>query len=81
MILGNHELDLSSLKKYDETLSNYLKVTIIEEVNNIGERDSTKAKEEKCIKRETFWQRQLKTLTTYGGLNIRNRPNRYTPNA
>ena len=71
LITENHEIDFRSNATYDESLSKLVKVTVIEAVRGIGEGDTTRVKEEKCEKREAFWQRQLKTLTTYGGLNIR----------
>ena len=71
LITENHDINFHSNSTYDETLSKVLKVTVIEAVQGIEEGDSTRVKEEKCERREAFWQRQLKTLTTYGGLNIR----------
>ena len=71
MITENHEIDFRTNLSYDESLSKLVKVTVIEAVQGIREGETTQAKEEKCEKREAFWQRQLKTLTTYGGLNIR----------
>ena len=71
LITENHNINFQTNSTYDETLSKVLKVTVIEAVQGIEEGDSTRVKEEKCEKREAFWQRQLKTLTMYGGLNIR----------
>ena len=77
MITENHEIDFRTNSTYDESFSKLVKVTVIEAVQGIGEGETTKAKEEKCEKREAFWQRQLKTLTTYGGLNIRDGARHY----
>ena len=71
MIAENHELNFDNIKKYDETMSHHIQVTLIEEVKGIDENESTQEKERKCERREAFWQRQLRTLTTYGGLNVR----------
>ena len=71
MIMENHDLDFSTTARYDETMSHHIKVTLIEEVKGINEGESTQDKERKCERREAFWQRQLRTLTTYGGLNVR----------
>ena len=71
MIMENHELDFSTTATYDETMSQHIKVTLLEEVQGINEGDNTQEKERKCERREAYWQRQLRTLTTYGGLNIR----------
>ena len=65
-----HEVDFSSRPKYDNSLSNHLRVTILEQVNvNVG--DSRADKEAKCEAREGFWQTQLRTLHASGGLNKR----------
>ena len=66
-----HDLDFSNYRNYDESLSKTISVTIIEQVNGIRESDSTEVKEAKCEKREAYWQRQLKTLKSFGGLNKR----------
>ena len=71
LINENHDLDFSNFKKYDESLSKCVSVTLIEKVKGINENDDILAKEAKCEKREMYWQRQLKTLTVYGGLNKR----------
>ena len=71
MITENHEIDFRTNLSYDESLNKLVRVTVIEAVQGIGKGETTKVKEEKCEKREAFWQRQLRTLTTYGGLNIR----------
>ena len=71
MITENHDLNFDNIKKYDETMSHHIRVTLIEEVRDIHENESTQEKERKCERREAFWQRQLRTLTTYGGLNVR----------
>ena len=77
MITENHEIDFSTNLSYDESLSKLVKVTVIEAVQGIREGETTQAKEQKCEKREAFWQRQLRTLTTYGGLNIRDGARHY----
>ena len=77
MITENHEIDFQTYSTYDESLSKLVRVTVIEAVQGIEKGDSTKVKEEKCEKREAFWQRQLRTLTTYGGLNIRDGARHY----
>ena len=71
MITENHDLDFSDFRKYDESHSKSIRVTLIEKVLGINEGDSIEVKEEKCEKREAYWQKQLKTLRTYGGLNKR----------
>ena len=71
LITEKHNLDFTSYKKYDETLCKHVRVTIIEKVENINENDSIDVREKKCEKREAYWQRQLRTLQTYGGLNKR----------
>ena len=71
LINENHNLDFSDYKKYDESLSKCVSVTVIEVVGGINSEDSIEVKEAKCEKREAYWQRQLKTLTVYGGLNKR----------
>ena len=71
LIKENHDLDFSNFKNYDESLSKCVAVTVIEKVKGINENDSILVKEAKCEQRESYWQRQLKTLTVYGGLNKR----------
>ena len=71
LIKENHNLDFSSYILFDETLSKNIKVTLIERVNGIEERDEKAVVEEKCARRELYWQRQLKTFQIYGGLNKR----------
>ena len=71
LIKENHDLDFTNYKKYDESLSKNIRVILIESVNGIEEGDSKEVVEGKCAKRESYWQRQLKTLQVYGGLNIR----------
>ena len=71
MIVENHDLDFCNIHKYDESHSKSIRVTLIEKVNNLNPGDSIAVKEAKCERREAFWQRQLKTLRTYGGLNKR----------
>ena len=60
-------------------MSKHINVTVIEIVENICDGDTIQVKEEKCEKRELFWQRQLRTFTTYGGLNIRGGNKYYLP--
>ena len=71
LIKEKHDLDFNSMAKYDETLSKYVTITLIEKVKGIEASDSSKVKEDKCERREAYWQRELKTLTVYGGLNKR----------
>ncbi len=55
---------------YDESLGKCLNVTLIEEVD-LGSATTTAEKEAMCEKREGYWQTQLKTLRTGGGLNTK----------
>ena len=71
LINENHNLDFTTYKKYDESLSKCVSVTLIEKVKGINDNDDIPTKEAKCEKREAYWQRQLRTLTVYGGLNKR----------
>ena len=71
MITENHDLDFSNIRKYDESHSKSIRVTLIEKVKDLRVTDSTEEKERKCERREAFWQTQLKTLRVYGGLNKR----------
>ena len=63
-------IDFSSRNKYDETLSKHVRVTILEQVR-VEKGDNRAQREAKCEAREGYWQTQLKTLNTYGGLNVR----------
>ena len=66
----HNDIDFSSHSNYDKTLSRHVRVTLIEKVN--VEAGASKAqKEAKCEEREGYWQTQLKTLSIYGGLNVR----------
>ena len=71
LIKENHNLDISDFRKYDESLSKSVSVTIIEKVKGVLDTDSIEIKEAKCERREAYWQRQLKTFKNYGGLNKR----------
>ena len=68
--LVKHEIDFSSTANYDKSLSQHLRVTILEQVK-VDTGDSRAEKEAKCEAREGFWQTQLRTLHTCGGLNKR----------
>ena len=59
LITENHDLDFTNYKKYDETLSKHVRVTIIEKVEGINGNDSIEVREKKCEKREAYWHRQL----------------------
>ena len=64
------DIDFSSRKNYDQSLSKHIRIIILEKVDvDIGA--SREQKEAKCEEREGYWQTQLKTLQTYGGLNVR----------
>ena len=63
-----HDIDFSSIKNYDQSLCKHVRVTLIEQVK-VEPGDSKAQKEAKCEAREGFWQTQLKTLQSYGGLN------------
>ncbi len=67
----DHNLDFSSVKVYDDSLSKHLRVTLIEDVD-LASNLSNSDKEKVCQERETFWQTQLKCFVRYGGLNKRN---------
>ena len=54
----DHDIDFSNYRKYDETLSKCVTVTLIEKVKNIKDNDDLKTREEKCEKRENFWQKR-----------------------
>ena len=63
-----HNIDFSSTSNYDCTLSKHVNVTLLEKV----EVDPTMTKadiEAKCEAREGYWQTQLKSMSSYGGLN------------
>ena len=64
----DHNIDFSSTKLYDESLGRCLNITLIEKVD-LGNASTTAEKEAKCETREGYWQTQLKTLRTGGGLN------------
>ena len=64
----DHQLDHSSLKNYDESLSKSIRVTLIEKVD-IQEGDSVEERDRKCESREGYWMTQLRTLQRFGGLN------------
>ncbi len=66
----HNDIDFSSIKNHDSSLSKHIRVTLIEKVK-VDPQDSRAEKEAKCEAREGFWQTQLKTLQTYGGLNKR----------
>ena len=70
-IENDHKLNRSSVKDLEDTLSQHLKVTLIERVE-FPEGFSSSQKEELCQTRETYWQNQLKCFTRFGGLNKRN---------
>ena len=63
-----HDIDFSSIINYDQSLCKHVRVTLIEQVK-VEPGDSKAQKEAKCEAREGFWQTQLKTLQSYGGLN------------
>ena len=64
------DIDFSNRNSYDTSLSNHVRVTIIERV--IIDPGASKAEKEAiCEEREGYWQTQLKTLHVYGGLNVR----------
>ena len=66
----DHDVDFSSRKSYDVSLSRHLRVTLLEKVD-VSDCRNQSQREAKCEKREGYWQNQLKTLVTYGGLNKR----------
>ena len=71
LLSNNHDdIDFSSIKNYDDSLSKHIRVTLIEKVK-VEPNDSRSVKESKCEAREGFWQTQLRTLQPYGGLNKR----------
>ena len=67
---SGHTLDTTSQIAYTNCLKEQLKVIIIEKVV-VNDNDSKETKIKKCEKREGYWQTQLKCMTRYGGLNIR----------
>ena len=71
LLTCEHEgIDFTNRHTYDKSLSKHIKVTLIEQVR-VEPGDSKEQKEAKCEAREGYWQTQLKTLQTYGGLNKR----------
>lgn len=64
-----HQLDKeASLSIFDAQLSKLLRVTIIDQVQMV-ETDSDTLRIKRLKERETYWQHQLRTLETFGGLN------------
>ena len=64
-----HTWDSSSITKYNETLSQVLKVKIIDKID-FQPKDSKIIKMRKVKEREGYWQTQLRTMVRYGGLNV-----------
>ena len=72
-ILSNddlHPLDRSSFKSYDESLSQLVDITLIEDVK-IDAKASKEEAKRICQAREAFWHEELRTLSAFGGLNKR----------
>ena len=66
-----HQLDKgAAISIFDAQLSKLLRVTIVDQVQML-ETDSDTLKIKRLKERETYWQHQLRTLETYGGLNKR----------
>ena len=56
---------------YEPTLAKELEVTLIDQV--VPESwDSAETITKKLLKKESYWQHQLRTLEADGGLNVRN---------
>ena len=60
-----HPIDKSSHKSYDATLSKIIEVTIIEKVK-LNDSDEEIEIKNKCLAREAYWQKKLKTMEKYG---------------
>ena len=65
----DHTWDSSSISMYNESLSQVLKVKIIDKVD-FESKDSKITKMRKVKEREGYWQTQLRTMVRYGGLNV-----------
>ena len=65
-----HSLDRSSDINYNQSLSEHLEIIIIEHVDVGGVRESYD-RLRICKVREGYWQNQLRTMESYGGMNVR----------
>ena len=66
-----HKFRIDSQADYDATLALELKVTLIDKVMP-EPWDTSESITRKLIAKEAYWQHQLKTFETDGGLNVRN---------
>ena len=67
---SDHQLDMTSYRSYDTSLSKCMKLIIIDCVD-FKEGETRDSKIGRCEDREKYWQTQLKTFQRYGGLNKR----------
>ena len=66
---NNHKFSIDS--SYEPTLAKELEITLIDKV--VPEPwDSAETITKKLLKKESYWQHQLRTLEADGGLNVRN---------
>ena len=66
-----HKFDIIDQKTFDATLALELKVTLIDKIIP-DPWDTKESITKKLLAKEAFWQHQLHTLDTEGGLNSRN---------
>ena len=65
-----HPLNRSTNKLFDESLSQGIEIYLIEHVK-VDRADDPETRLNKCMVREGFWQKQLRTMEIHGGLNKR----------
>ena len=67
----SHKFSIDSQAQYNATLAQELKVTLVDKVKP-EPWDTPESITNKLNKKEAYWQHQLKTFESDGGLNIRN---------
>ena len=68
---NTHKFDIENQASYNVTLALEMKVTLIDKVMP-EPWDTIESITRKLTKKESYWQHQLKTFVSDGGLNIRN---------
>ena len=69
--ISEHKFDIGNNDDYNATLALELKVILIDKVMP-EPWDTPESITRKLIKKESYWQHQLKSFESDGGLNVRN---------
>ena len=66
-----HELDKSTFKAFDISFKSHISITAVELVDMTGIPNDTYSRLKHCETRENYWKYKLRTLSQFGGLNVR----------